>query len=205
MVEQQVVQGSMYYRRFASCLVYFIIAPTSNQIYPSCSSNAMSEYVVEYVPTDSGCATFYTINMYTDTVLAVYEDCPSTGLEMACDDDSGSSTYGSSLVSADVVAGETYYVVLEGKSSSLVMLMLHPLLMLGSLVGTGVGTTGGSTSGGTTTCDDSCYAANDGYCDDVYDANTMVLLIVWKEPIVVIVLLLLNTDCCYDLKCLGFG
>ena len=74
---------------------------------------------MDYTPTDSGCATFDTIAMYTDTVLAVYDDCPTSGFELECDDDSGNAIYGSSELSVDVIVGNTYYVLLEGGSLDL--------------------------------------------------------------------------------------
>ena len=146
--------------------------PTNNQLYPTCNmSNATPEYVMDYVPSSSGCVTFSTDSMYEDTILAVYDDCPSSGVELACDDDSGISTYGTSEVAVDVVSGETYYVLLEGASTTLSYGLISSTLDVGnSCIMTGGTSSGGSTGGGIL-CDDSCQYAFDGYCDDAYDPN----------------------------------
>jgi len=50
----------------------------------------------------------------TDTVLAVFDACGGT--QLGCDDDSGEGLY--SLVTVDMVAGSTYYIVTEPYSTT---------------------------------------------------------------------------------------
>ena len=62
----------------------------------------------------------------------------------------------------DVVAGNTYYLLLEGQSSDLTYGLISSSMDIGSSCANG---------GSSGTCDDSCYAANDGYCDDANSIN----------------------------------
>ena len=70
---------------------------------------------------ESGCLTVDTQEGTMDTILVLYDDCPSAGgSELACDDDDGGYISGAniytSLVSYDVVAGQTYYIGVDSWS-----------------------------------------------------------------------------------------
>ena len=62
----------------------------------------------------------------------------------------------------NVVAGNTYYLLLEGQSSDLTNGLISSSMDIGSSCASG---------GSSGTCDDSSYAANDGYCDVANSIN----------------------------------
>ena len=138
------------------------IGASKNETMGSCGSTNTAEYIIEWTAQDSGCATIDTEGMVFDTVMSIYDDCPSYGMEIDCNDDyyttTSSYSYASSI-DLNAVAGETYYIVVEGYSSAptsgdvdITQDLLYDCYG-NALAGTG-GTTGTTTGGDT--CDDSC-------------------------------------------------
>jgi hypothetical protein len=86
---------------------------TVSHFQASCSAQGASDYVVAWEASDSGCATVDTLSGTMDTILALFDDCPSNGgTELACNDDSSSTVFESEL-SYDVTAGTVYYIGLD--------------------------------------------------------------------------------------------
>ena len=88
------------------------------------SSGTAPEKVFEWVPPASGMATIQTCGAGTlfDTVLYVRRESCGTGQQLACNDDTGGCTTGqgdshASRVTIPVVAGETYFIFVDGFSS----------------------------------------------------------------------------------------
>ena len=87
-------------------------APVDN-FQASCSTEGGNDLVVSWEATDSGCATFTTVNGSMDTILTLFDACPDVGgVEVACNDDYSASIY-TSEISYDVVAGDVYYIGID--------------------------------------------------------------------------------------------
>ena len=85
------------------------VAP-EDVVNATCSSQGGQDLTFEWTAPDSGCLTADTQTGTMDTILVLYDSCPSAGgSELACDDDAGGYFTGAniytSLVSYDVVAG----------------------------------------------------------------------------------------------------
>jgi hypothetical protein len=93
-----------------------LLAAPDDNFQASCSTEGGNDVVVAWEATDSGCATFSTTAGAMDTILALFDACPSSGgVELECNDDYSASVYGSEL-NHDVVAGHTYYIGIDAWS-----------------------------------------------------------------------------------------
>jgi hypothetical protein len=81
----------------------------------TCTSAGGPDVVYTWTPTSSGTVQIDTIGSGFDTVLHVYTG-GCTGTSVACNDDGGGSL--TSLVTFSAVAGTTYYIIVDGYSSS---------------------------------------------------------------------------------------
>jgi hypothetical protein len=90
----------------------------SGSLQPTgCSDGSAPEVVYAWKPAKSGVATFSTCGSTFDTLLYL-RDGTCTGAELKCDDDRPSTVTCSETLSswlqATVVAGHTYYIVVDG-------------------------------------------------------------------------------------------
>ena len=89
---------------------------TVDNFQASCSTQGTNDYVIAWEAPSSGCATIDTLSGTMDTILTIFDDCPSNGgTELACNDDYSSSIF-ESEINHDVVAGTTYYIGLDAWS-----------------------------------------------------------------------------------------
>jgi hypothetical protein len=87
----------------------------SSSLGGTCGGGSAPENVYSWTPSSSGLATISTCGSSYDTLLYVRSGSCSAGPEVACDDDA--CTPGSTLM-VNVTAGTTYYIVVDGYSSS---------------------------------------------------------------------------------------
>ncbi|HYC78316.1 MAG TPA: hypothetical protein VEI02_11880, partial [Planctomycetota bacterium] len=70
-----------------------------------------------FTPTCSGNLVIETCGSSIDTVIAVWDGCPGTGVEIACNDNANTGPCqfsSSSLISTPVIVGNTYYIEVGG-------------------------------------------------------------------------------------------
>jgi len=88
-------------------------APAGDQFSPSCGNGSSSELVFEWVAPYSDYFMFDSVGSDFDTVVTVFSDCDGT--ELACNNTApGSIAQG--LAVAEVTAGETYWIAVEGNN-----------------------------------------------------------------------------------------
>ncbi|MEC7984828.1 MAG: MopE-related protein [Myxococcota bacterium] len=95
-----------------------LASSTQNQFVPSCSSQDSNDLSFAWEAPISGCATVDTLSGNMDSILMVYDGCPSAGgTEIACNDDAdaGFGVY-ESEISFDVTAGDTYVIGVDAWS-----------------------------------------------------------------------------------------
>jgi hypothetical protein len=85
-----------------------------DDLVPSCTGQPASEMIHEFTAPFDGSFIFSTQNSSYDTVLTVIDN--SSCSELACNDDLGG--FPTSRVTMDLFAGQTVYVVVDGKNTS---------------------------------------------------------------------------------------
>ena len=95
-----------------------LLSASTDNFQASCSSSGTNDYVAMWQAPSTGCATFSTLNGSMDTILALFDACPSAGgAELTCNDDYDSFNFiYTSEMSYDVVAGSVYYVGIDAWS-----------------------------------------------------------------------------------------
>ena len=94
---------------------------------PSCSPNSTAPDVVySYTPTVTSLVTISLCGSSYNTVLHVYQGCPDQGIPpMCCNDDAPGCGLASCCRLLQLVAGNTYYIVVDGAGNAAGNYVLH--------------------------------------------------------------------------------
>lgn len=131
-----------------------------DHLVPSCTGQLGPEHYYSFTAPTTGSYVFTTANSLYDTVLTVL-NAASCG-ELGCNDDFGAMT---SRVTATLAAGQTVYVVVDGKNTSgqyslLINATLAPTCPMGDLGNVVPVTVTGNTQGGLNSFAPSCVPSS---------------------------------------------
>ena len=152
----------------------------SSTLSGSCGGSSAPEQVFQWTPSTSGQWTLSTCGSGYDTLLYVSTSCGQASSELSCNDDGTSCANNGSRIQENFIAGQTYYIVVDGYSTRAGSFTLNVQRDQGTSSSGGSSSCHSGTNGGASYCSTSCPCA-EGYGDCDSDAECLPGLICARD------------------------